>query len=163
MEKELFYDRMPSPLGDIEMYSDEIGLVSFEFANTTQTNPTDKKLNPNDILREVRKQAEDYFNGLLTQFDVPLSLKGTDFQKRVWNELLKIEFGRTISYLELAKRLGDEKCIRAAASANGKNPIAIIIPCHRVIGSNGSLVGYAGGVPRKKWLLDHEGKQASLF
>ena len=84
--------------------------------------------------------------------------RGTGFQQRVWNELLKIPYGKTISYRELAIRLGDEKCIRAAASANGQNNIAIAVPCHRVIGTDGSLTGYAGGLWRKKWLLDHEAK-----
>lgn len=86
-----------------------------------------------------------------------MDLQGTDFQKRVWNELLKIPYGKTISYMQLAINLGDKKSIRAAGTANGKNPVAIIVPCHRVIGSNGDLVGYGGGLDKKKWLLEHEG------
>ena len=98
-------------------------------------------------------------------FDLKLNPKGTDFQKNVWNALLEIPYGKTISYLELSKTLGNVKAIRAVASANGKNPLWIVIPCHRVIGSNGDLTGYAGGLHRKKWLLEHERpvKQGSLF
>ena len=111
------------------------------------------------------EQLSEYMNGERETFDLPLAPTGTDFQNKVWNELMKIPFGTTISYLELAKRLGDEKVIRAAASANGKNPIPIIIPCHRVIGSDGSLTGYAGGLDKKRWLLKHEGAlvQPELF
>ena len=99
------------------------------------------------------------------EFHIKTNPKGTDFQKKVWKALLKIPYGKTISYLDLSKRLGDVKAIRAVAAANGKNPLWIVIPCHRVIGSDGSLTGYAGGLHRKKWLLNHEGpvKQQSLF
>ncbi len=118
-----------------------------------------------DILMEGVKQVKEYFNGERTTFNLTLNPQGTDFQKKVWKELEKISFGKTVSYLEIAKRLGDVKTIRAAASANGKNPLWVIIPCHRVIGSDGSLTGYAGGLWRKKWLLEHESpaKQQSLF
>ena len=116
-------------------------------------------------LRQAHQQLDEYFRGARNTFDLQLNPQGTDFQKRVWEELLKIPFGRTISYLELARRLGDEKSIRAAAAANGKNPIWLIVPCHRVIGSDGSLTGYAGGLWRKKWLIEYEkgGLQGSLF
>jgi methylated-DNA-[protein]-cysteine S-methyltransferase len=100
---------------------------------------------------------DEYFLGHRESFSIPLDLQGTDFQKRVWAELLKIPYGTTISYKELAIRLGDIKCIRAAGTANGANPVSIIVPCHRVIGSDGSLVGYGGGLWRKRWLLEHEG------
>ena len=110
-------------------------------------------------------QIQEYFNGTRTSFTFLLNPSGTEFQKKVWQELLNIPFGKTNSYLELSKKLGDVKAIRAAASANAKNPLWIVIPCHRVIGSNGSLTGYAGGLWRKKWLLEHENpaKQESLF
>jgi len=116
-------------------------------------------------LQKCVQQLEEYFNGTRTEFDLKLNPQGTDFQKRVWKELLNVSFGKTRSYLEQSKKLGDPKAIRAVASANGKNPIWIIIPCHRIIGSDGSLTGYAGGLWRKKWLLAHESPspQQSLF
>lgn len=101
-----------------------------------------------------------YFHGGRRKFEVPINQQGTGFQTKVWNELVSIDFGKTISYLELSRRLGDTKAIRAAAAANGRNNVAIIVPCHRVIGSDRSLVGYGGGLWRKKWLLQHEAKQA---
>jgi methylated-DNA-[protein]-cysteine S-methyltransferase len=105
----------------------------------------------------LKRQLEAYFSGNLRDFNIPLHIEGTDFQRRVWKELQKIPYGQAISYLELARRLGDEKCIRAAARANGANPISILIPCHRVIGSDGSLVGYGGGLDMKEFLLRLEG------
>ena len=116
-------------------------------------------------LKEAVLQLQDYFDGKRTTFTFPLNPSGTDFQKKVWDELLHIPFGKTCSYLDLSKKLGDVKAIRAVASANGKNPLWIVIPCHRVIGSDGSLTGYAGGLWRKKWLLEHENpvKQETLF
>ena len=101
-----------------------------------------------------------YFHGNRRRFEVPVNQQGTSFQTKVWNELLGIDFGKTISYLELSRKLGDIKAIRAAAAANGRNNVAIIVPCHRVIGSDRTLVGYGGGLWRKKWLLQHEAKQA---
>lgn len=119
---------------------------------------------PEDLAPAIR-QLSDYFKGVRTTFDFPLNPQGTDFQKRVWEELLNVPFGRTMSYLELSRRLGDEKAIRAVAAANGKNPIWLVVPCHRIIGSDGSLTGYAGGLWRKKWLIEFEkgGLQGSLF
>lgn len=105
----------------------------------------------------LKRQLEGYFSGNLRDFNIPMVAEGTDFQRRVWKELLAIPYGQAISYLELARRLGDEKCIRAAARANGANPISILIPCHRVIGSDGSLVGYGGGLDMKEFLLRLEG------
>ena len=118
-----------------------------------------------ECLQDCIKQLEDYFKGKRNNFDLKLNPQGTAFQKKVWEELLNIPFNTTRTYLEQSKALGDVKAIRAVASANGKNPIWIIIPCHRVIGSDGSLTGYAGGIWRKKWLLAHENpvKQQSLF
>ncbi|MVO10146.1 methylated-DNA--[protein]-cysteine S-methyltransferase [Flavobacterium sp. TP390] len=116
-------------------------------------------------LKEVVLQLQEYFAGKRTQFNFEMNPKGTDFQKKVWKALLEIPYGKTTSYLELSKKLGDVKAIRAVASANGKNPLWIVVPCHRVIGTDGSLTGYAGGLWRKKWLLEHENpvKQESLF
>jgi methylated-DNA-[protein]-cysteine S-methyltransferase len=117
------------------------------------------------VLQEAVSQLVDYFDGKRINFDFKLNPKGTDFQKKVWKALLEIPYGKTRTYLEQSKILGDVKAIRAVASANGKNPLWIVIPCHRVIGTDGSLTGYAGGLWRKKWLLEHENPttQQSLF
>ena len=117
------------------------------------------------ILQETRKQLDEYFGHQRKIFDIPLLTVGTPFQKSVWNSLLTIPFGETASYQQLAEDIGNTKAVRAVASANGANSLSIFIPCHRVIGSNGSLTGYAGGLHRKKWLLEHESpyKQQSLF
>jgi len=116
-------------------------------------------------MKECISQLDEYFAGTRTEFDLQLNPQGTEFQQKVWKELLNIPYNSTRTYLEQSKAIGDVKAIRAVASANGKNPIWIVIPCHRVIGSDGSLTGYAGGIWRKKWLLDHENpvKQQSLF
>lgn len=114
------------------------------------------------FLQECYNQLDEYFNFKREEFTIGIKLTGTDFQQLVWRELLKIPFGKTISYLELAERLGDPKVIRAAASANGKNKIAIVVPCHRVIGADGKLVGYAGGLERKRRLLEHERGELEL-
>ena len=117
------------------------------------------------ILQEAVSQLNEYFEGKRTEFTLKLNPKGTDFQQKFWQGILEIPFGKTISYLDLSKILGDVKAIRAVASANGKNPLWIVVPCHRVIGTDGSLTGYAGGLWRKKWLLEHENpsSQQSLF
>jgi methylated-DNA-[protein]-cysteine S-methyltransferase len=116
------------------------------------------KLQSNDpYLFGIFDQLKEYFAGTRKEFDVPLDIEGTDFQKRVWNELRNIPYGKTISYKTLSEKLGDVKAIRAVGKANGQNPIAIIIPCHRVIGANGNLVGYAGGLDIKEKLLHLEG------
>jgi methylated-DNA-[protein]-cysteine S-methyltransferase len=113
------------------------------------------------LLQTCIKQLDEYFAGKRRQFSLPLNQDGTDFQVKIWNLLYKIPYGKTISYNELSRQHGDPKAIGAVASANGKNNICIIVPCHRVIGSNQSLIGYAGGLWRKKWLLDHEAKYYS--
>jgi methylated-DNA-[protein]-cysteine S-methyltransferase len=117
-----------------------------------------ESIQENDVIFEAKVQLQEYFDGNRIMFDVPLQLEGTDFQKKVWNLLMKIPFGKTVSYLDLAKMVGDANATRAVATANGKNPIAIIIPCHRVIGSDGSLTGYAGGLGNKQMLLSFESK-----
>ena len=116
-------------------------------------------------LEPACRQLREYFEGRRTRFELPLDLQGTDFQKSVWEALLEIPYGHTLSYMDLAKRLGDPKAIRAVAAANGQNPLWVVVPCHRVVGSDGSLTGYAGGLYRKKWLLNHESPhpQQSLF
>ena len=112
------------------------------------------------VIKNCIKQLDEYFAGNRTEFHLPLMQAGTPFQQTVWQELLHIPYGKTISYLELSKRLGNVKAIRAVGTANGNNSISIIVPCHRVIGSNGDLVGYGGDLWRKKWLLEHEAKFA---
>ncbi|WP_394747864.1 methylated-DNA--[protein]-cysteine S-methyltransferase [Spongiimicrobium salis] len=150
-----------TPLGIAKIEGNEDGLAAISILSNA-----DKV---SDIIPEVLEDAayqlEEYFNGTRKEFSLSLNPQGTDFQKKVWNALQDIPFGKTCSYLDLSKKLGDVKAIRAVASANGKNPMWIVIPCHRVIGSDGSLVGYAGGLHRKKWLLDHESPvtQQSLF
>ena len=118
-----------------------------------------------ETLTACVSQLKEYFGGQRKEFSFKLNPNGTDFQKKVWDALWEVPYGKTISYLELSKQLGDVKAIRAVANANGKNPLWIVVPCHRVIGTDGSLTGYAGGLHRKKWLLDHENpvKQQSLF
>lgn len=142
-----------SPLGKILLEADDKGITIVQFSWVEDV-PTEST---NIILNQCAQELAEYFIDKRMFFTVPLSLNGTDFQMKVWENLQNIPFGTTMSYLDMAKNLGDEKVIRAAASANGKNPIAIIVPCHRVIGSNGDLVGYAGGLDKKKWLLEHEG------
>lgn len=117
------------------------------------------------VLQQAAKQLSDYFESKRTDFDFALNPKGTEFQQKVWKALIEIPFGKTCSYMDLSKKLGDVKAIRAVASANGKNPLWIVVPCHRVIGTDGSLTGYAGGLWRKKWLLEHENptSQQRLF
>ncbi len=152
--------RIKTPLGIAELTGDSDGLASVKILDDGIASPEI----PSE-LQEPVSQLEAYFKGTLKSFDLKLNPQGTDFQKRVWKKLLEIPYGSTTSYLQLSKELGDEKAIRAVASANGKNPLWIIVPCHRVIGSNGSLTGYAGGLQRKKWLLDLENPplQQSLF
>jgi methylated-DNA-[protein]-cysteine S-methyltransferase len=159
----LFYKYITSPIGELELCAGDDGLVSVLFVSTHKKELSKQVETEHPVLAETEKQLNAYFNKRLTAFNLPLALDGTEFQKRVWNQLTKTTFGNTINYLELAKQLGDEKCIRAAASANGKNPISIIVPCHRIIGSDGSLVGYSGNLERKQWLLQHEGAYRDLF
>ncbi|WP_298395649.1 methylated-DNA--[protein]-cysteine S-methyltransferase [Flavobacterium sp.] len=149
-----------SPLGITKIEGDDNGISVISVLSEGELST---KI-PNE-LQEAVSQLQEYFEGKRKDFDIKLNPKGTDFQKKVWQELLNIPFGKTISYLDLSKKLGDVKAIRAVASANGKNPLWIVIPCHRVIGTDGSLTGYAGGLWRKKWLLEHEtpSNQQSLF
>ena len=151
-----------SPIGLIEIKGNDNGIQSLIILddNTTFTFKTTP-----DSLTNCITQLEEYFKGTRKQFNLLLNPQGTNFQKQIWKELQNVAFGKTRTYLEQSKALGDPKAIRAVATANGKNPIWIIIPCHRIIGSDGSLTGYAGGLWRKKWLLDHESpvKQESLF
>ncbi len=150
-----------TPIGLTEIQGDETGISKIHIMNENVEIST--KI-PKE-LKEAILQLKDYFDGKRTEFTFLLNPTGTEFQKKVWQELVNIPYGKTCSYLELSKKLGDVKAIRAVAAANGKNPLWIVVPCHRVIGSDGSLTGYAGGLWRKKWLLEHENpiKQESLF
>ena len=150
-----------TPLGTAEIIGDENGVSAITVLNTEKELSTEIP----DNLKLAVSELNEYFDSKRTDFTFTLQPQGTEFQQKVWQELRHIPFGKTISYMDLAKKLGDIKVIRAAASANGKNPLWIVIPCHRVIGSDGSLTGYAGGLWRKKWLLEHENpsNQESLF
>ena len=148
-----------SPVGLLKISGTEQYISEVSFHDNTEKSGGNKKNLP-PILIQCIEQLIQYFNGERRFFDLPLNQEGTPFQKQVWNELASIPFGKTISYLELAIKMGDPKATRAVAAANGKNNIAIIIPCHRVIGADKTLVGYGGGLWRKKWLLEHEMKIA---
>ena len=142
---------LKTPIGYIEVTGSANGIRTLAFI--------DFRVRPQNVpsaLRPCVNQLEDYFHGKLRSFDLKLDLKGSAFQLRVWNELIQIPFGLTISYIELAQRIGNINAFRAVGGANSHNPISIIVPCHRVIGYNGRLVGYRGGLKRKKWLLEHE-------
>ncbi|MEP7263093.1 MAG: methylated-DNA--[protein]-cysteine S-methyltransferase [Bacteroidota bacterium] len=149
----LFKSFYQTPLGWMEIRCTETAITYLCFTDKedhVEENPA------HPLIQTAIQQLKEYFNGSLTDFDFPVQPEGTVFQEKVWGLLQDIEFGKTLSYLQLSRQFGDEKAIRAVGSANGRNPIAIVIPCHRVIGSDGSLVGYAGKLWRKKWLLDHE-------
>jgi methylated-DNA-[protein]-cysteine S-methyltransferase len=150
-----------TPLGVAKITGDKNGISAVSLLD----NQIPPSANIPESLLNCVTQLKAYFNEDLKSFDLPLNPEGSSFQKKVWEELQKIPFGKTISYLDLSKQLGDVKAIRAVAGANGKNPLWIIVPCHRVIGSDGSLTGYAGGLHRKQWLLNHESeyKQQTLF
>lgn len=150
-----------TPLGFTKIIGDEAGIMSVIILNSEEK---ETDVIP-EALEDCVHQLKEYFDGNRSQFDLQLNPEGTLFQKRVWEQLKSIPYGKTNSYLELSKQLGDVKAIRAVANANGKNPLWIIVPCHRVIGSDGNLTGYAGGLHRKQWLLEHESpyKQQSLF
>ncbi len=149
-----------TPLGITKILGDENGISVISVSDEGEISDTIPV-----VLQEAVWQLNDYFEGKRIDFTFKLNPSGTDFQQKVWQGLLEIPFGKTISYLELSKQLGDVKAIRAVASANGKNPLWIVVPCHRVVGTDGSLTGYAGGLWRKKWLLEHENPstQQSLF
>lgn len=152
-----------TPIGGIAIQGSQTGVSAIQFSANP---PMEKRLEtPPIFLQDCAQQLQEYFAKKRTAFDVPLDIQGTDFQKKVWSELLKIPYGKTVSYLDIALALGDKNATRAVGMANNKNPIAIVVPCHRVIGKNGNLVGYASGVNRKKQLLDLEQPfiQGSLF
>jgi len=161
-----------SPLGALEIRSTGSAISDVLFVNSWKGAKIDEAgLNfmhstlgakpKSPVIKACIKQLDEYFAGKRTEFTIHTSQVGTEFQQTVWAELCKIPYGRTSSYMELSKRIGNVKAIRAVGTANGNNSICIIVPCHRVIGSNGALVGYGGDLWRKKWLLEHEGKVAN--
>ena len=151
-----FVQYYSSPLGPLQIRSDGKAITAISFSEGV-----DSSENSCAVIGEATLQLDEYFKGIRKEFHFPLGQIGTTFQMNVWDHLLKIPFGKTISYLQLSKQIGDVKAIRAIAAANGRNNLAIVVPCHRVIGSDAKLVGYAGGLWRKKWLLEHEAKYFS--
>lgn len=167
MAEIILYNYYNSPIGEIELASTSEALLWVKFLETEKVKRTKQQETDSLLFKKTKEQLTAYFKNELEVFDLPLEIQGTEFQKTVWQKLLLLPFGKTISYLTLSKQIGDVKAIRAVASSNGKNPFCIIIPCHRVIGTDGSLTGYAGDLWRKKWLLEHElknkNKQGELF
>ena len=141
------------PAGVIKIVCSREAVLSVSFSDTAKEN--DKG---SEVLEEALKQMNEYFTGKRKEFDLPLYFEGTEFQKSVWNELRKIPYGITVSYKDIAAGIKNEKAVRAVGNANNKNKIMIIVPCHRVIGKNGKLVGFAGGLDKKEFLLEHEKK-----
>lgn len=152
-----YFSRIDSPLGDLVVLSDGHFVTGLYFPeHKGWSGPATTSQQADEMFAAARGQLSEYFAGDRLAFDLPLKLLGTPFQQTVWQQLAKIPFGETISYAELARRVGQPTASRAVGAANGRNPISIIIPCHRVIGASGKLTGYAGGVQKKNWLLEHE-------
>ena len=150
-----------SPLGILEICATGSFLIAVKFlAEEVVCNVGE--IEGSALIDMAMQQLTEYFEDRRKQFDLPLAFEGTEFQQKVWKELTKIPFGQTLSYGRLAELLGSKQLVRAVGTANGRNPIGIIVPCHRVIGVQGDLVGYAGGLWRKQWLLEHEGSQKLL-
>jgi methylated-DNA-[protein]-cysteine S-methyltransferase len=159
MEKPAYISYYHSPIGLIKISGNKRYINEVIFIDHLEQIPATPP--SSRIIQLCVEQLIEYFNGSRRQFTIPVSQQGSDFQQKVWSKLIEIPFGKTISYPDLARRMGDPKVIRAASVTNGVNKIAVIVPCHRVIGSNGTLAGYAGGLWRKKWLLEHENKIAN--
>mgnify|MGYP005996113751 CR=1 FL=1 len=152
----LYYQQAKSPFGDMHLYANDSALCALLFKPWDLVSKEQILTQSNPIIEQTLQQISEYFQGDRIAFNVPISANGTEFQTKVWKELVNIPFGKTWSYGELANAIGNPKASRAVGAANGKNPISIIVPCHRVIGANGSLTGYAGGLKAKSWLLQHE-------
>jgi methylated-DNA-[protein]-cysteine S-methyltransferase len=159
----VLYDVVQTPIDRLVVASDGSAIVGVWMANAEPDDASwADRCGTDSLLDEARRQLVAYFAGRLRAFDLPLAPNGTDFQRRVWSTLREIPFGATISYAELARRVSNAAAVRAVGAANGRNPIPIIVPCHRVIGSSGSLTGFGGGLHRKQWLLRHEGAQGEF-
>ena len=152
----IHYAYYTSPIGLIEVGVTPDALTTLFFVEGPR-HVIENALGLNSVLQDVLQQLDEYFASTRSAFTVPLSFQGTDFQRRVWQQLLTVPYGQTQSYQAIANALGNPKAVRAVGAANGQNPISLIAPCHRIIGSNGSLIGYGGGLWRKEWLLKHEG------
>jgi len=160
------FARFASPVGELVLTASDTGLTGIYFPTSRHGPPPveradwvedDGRQPASAILARARRQLEEYFAGTRTTFDVPLAPTGTPFEQRVWEALRAIPYGTTTSYGVLARQLGDPRATRAVGAANGRNPIPIIVPCHRVVGARGELTGFGGGIDRKRWLLEHEG------
>ncbi|TDR17438.1 methylated-DNA--[protein]-cysteine S-methyltransferase [Marinicella litoralis] len=154
----MYIEYMDTPIGQIEITASDVGVCSVHFMRENKVK-TEPNLQTNQWTRDCKNQLNEYFTGDRKEFDLMFDQQGTEFQKQVWQALLTIPFGQLASYRDMAEQIDNPKAVRAVGAANGRNPISIIIPCHRVIGSNGTLTGYAGGLARKQWLLQHEGKR----
>jgi methylated-DNA-[protein]-cysteine S-methyltransferase len=161
----ILYDTVPSPVGELLLTAEDAGLTRVYFERHQHADRIGDGWRPAsgrssraaDVLAEARRQLTAYFAGERTEFALPLAPLGTPFQERVWMALRGIVFGETVSYAEIARRIGAPDAVRAVGAANGRNPLSIVVPCHRVIGSGGALTGFGGGIERKQWLLRHEG------
>jgi methylated-DNA-[protein]-cysteine S-methyltransferase len=145
-----------SPIGPLKLEADDTALTAIKFS-VSAADAVANHLPPIDLLEAAKNQLNEYFSGDRTTFDLPLQPTGTPFEQSVWNKLMKIPYGASITYKQLAQKLGDVNKVRAVGRANGQNPLPVVIPCHRVIGADQKLIGYAGGIERKRWLLQHEG------
>jgi methylated-DNA-[protein]-cysteine S-methyltransferase len=154
MNNDSCFTTCSSPVGPLLLTSNGRALTSLFLPGFDLPEAAEDR--EDQVLRDAREQLDDYFAGKLRSFDLKLAPHGTEFQSSVWRELSRIPFGVTISYADLAQRIGQPKACRAVGAANGRNPIAIIVPCHRVIGADGTLTGYGGGLECKRWLLEHE-------
>jgi methylated-DNA-[protein]-cysteine S-methyltransferase len=160
------FTRIPTPIGELVLAASDSGLTGVYFPTSRHGPPPvddadwvedDGRGPASGLLARTQQQLEEYFAGTRTTFDLPLTPAGTAFQRRVWDALRTIPYGTTVSYSALARRLGDLGATRAVGAANARNPIPIIVPCHRVVGADGTLTGFGGGLDRKRWLLEHEG------
>ncbi|NRQ44517.1 methylated-DNA--[protein]-cysteine S-methyltransferase [Rheinheimera sp. YQF-2] len=153
----MFSQFIDSPLGPVQISATDHGISAISFVTTPRLAV------PSALTERAATQLLAYFAGTLTQFDLPLAAQGTTFQHQVWRELCNVPFGTTCSYGDIARAISNIKAVRAVGAANGRNPVAIVVPCHRVIGANGTLTGYAGGLDKKAWLLKHEQRPQALL
>jgi len=160
----MYYSHYDSPIGRLLLVGDGPNIHRIEFAGTPHPVPIEPAWQPNRaVFATLCEELDAYFDGKLKAFSVTVAPEGSEFQRTVWSALQNIKYGQTCSYADIATSIGKPTACRAVGAANGRNPISIVIPCHRVIGSNGTLTGYAGGISAKQWLLSHETGEQSLF